>query len=168
MELGDTLDECPLPTTDSWVYFSRWNHSRLKVGWTRRPSWRPTNCFRPAHDVDAIEPLLLIADAGKNVERLIKRAAERFCARRKFGSWTKLSRELFPYSSPVLSLVGELRCVAEASFFPNVLAEKRRVCRTGLCAPSDPPAHIDAPRHVRFDRSHHFTIAIRDARAGVV
>lgn len=131
--LGDTLDECPLPTADSWVYFSRWERARLKVGWTRRPSWRPRNCFRPAHAVAAVEPLLLISDAGKNVERMIKLAAERFCVRKKYGTWSKHFRELFPYSSPVLSIVGELRCVAEASFFPNVLAEPKNIRRPGLC-----------------------------------
>lgn len=117
--LGDTLDECPLPTTESWVYFAALRGRYIKVGWTRRPEKRPFECWRSFMLSPEMEPVLVIADAGRNVERVVKRAAVPFQLEKPHRLGPLRREEVFVYDSPVLELVGELRCIADASFHPN-------------------------------------------------
>lgn len=120
--LGDTLDVCPLPTADSWVYFTGSPGDCIKVGVTGRPNERPFTCgntyWRWSWSGREAYPLLLISGAGRNVERLVKRAASRFTVPKHRWPQEKIS-ELFAYASPVLELVGELRCIADACFFES-------------------------------------------------
>jgi hypothetical protein len=133
--LGDTLDVCPLPTEQTWVYFSAFRGRYIKVGFTRRPEKRPFDCWRDFHLSPSTIPVLLISDAGTGVESLIKRAARdfRWAKRGVWGPW--IQNEIFVYDSPLLELIGELRCASSASFFPNLRAESapRRKNRCGAC-----------------------------------
>jgi hypothetical protein len=126
--VSDALDECPLPTAESWVYFAVLPGKKIKVGWTRRPDDRPFSCWRDFGG-KPMAPALIIANAGRNVERLTKRAAYQFGIKRGDWVWDNREREVFYYDSPVLALVGELRCAATASFHRNPLAPLPRTRR---------------------------------------
>jgi hypothetical protein len=115
--LGDTLDACPLPQAERWVYFSCAKGRAIKVGYTRHPNERPFTSWRDNNRMPPAWPVVLISDSGIWVERVVKRAARQF-AKRTAG-YPYVLAEIFSYRSPVLDLVRSLREAAEASFFRN-------------------------------------------------
>lgn len=119
--IGDTLDVCPLPTLqDQWVYISGAHREPFKVGFTTQPNVRPFTCWRDYRLKPNTYPLVLISGAGRNVERLIKRAGYPW-SRAQCG-WNKMNgREAFDYVSPIRRLVRELRVKADACFHESPL-----------------------------------------------
>ncbi len=110
--LGDTLDACPLSTANQWVYFAGARGKCIKVGFTRDPQKRAFTCWRHYYRIPETYPMVLLADCGRSVETLIKRAF--FDHATPKNRWpTERIRELFPYRSPVLEMISELRATAE-------------------------------------------------------
>lgn len=115
--VGETLDVCPMPTPERWVYISGADAKPFKVGVTKYPAVRPFNSWRDYRLTPDTYPLILISDAGLNVERLIKRAGSPFCIHR--DRWTSAAREAFDFNSPIQRLVGVLRDAADACFYQS-------------------------------------------------
>lgn len=114
--IGETLDVCPLPAPDNWVYFSAAEGHPIKVGFTGQPNIRPFTCWRDYGLPSDTYPLVMISGAGRSVERLVKRAGYPWSLSRL--SWnSRHAREAFFPDSPVASLVRLLRADAEANFF---------------------------------------------------
>lgn len=116
--LGDTLDECPLPTPKQWVYFAGATGRCIKVGFTRNPQQRAFTCWRNYYRIPETYPMVLLSDCGQNVESLIKRAFVNYATPKRRWPREKI-RELFPYSSPVLEMISELRTAAEGCWYQS-------------------------------------------------
>jgi hypothetical protein len=103
------------------VYFAGLAGKYIKVGWTRDPNRRPFDCWS-SHGLSPLTaPLLIVSSAGKNVERIVKRAASEFVY--VPPGWRHMlppTPEVFSDPSPVSSLVRCLAQAANASFFPNM------------------------------------------------
>lgn len=118
--LGDTLDVCPLPTANTWVYVSGAAGNPFKVGFTKFPATRPFTSWRDCRLIPSTYPLVMISEAGRNVERLIKRAAFPWSLCQTRPIWNRMhNREVFECSSPMSDIVVALQREAEACFYES-------------------------------------------------